>query len=146
MAKKILFVPFSKSGDLLPWVEREMDEKQKEECVQKGSFCFLEKDIAPGFVTRCPQYANDVRICYKPNYVFEDTLVFVGYVRGCSAARIQFTAESNGAKYEMFLSDFEDAMMHSRIEYTDEKQTGIRISGNFTFVKKGQNFGVRKVV
>jgi hypothetical protein len=70
------------------------------------------------------------------NFVFNDTLSFKKYGRGRSSITFEFIRESNGKTVSMFVSDFSAIVK----ELVDGK-----ISGEFTFVKKGANFGCKKV-
>lgn len=70
---------------------------------------------------------------WRENFVFSDTLTYAGYQRGRPAAYFKFTRES-GASVTMFLTDFEDIvpnMAHGKV------------TGRWTFCKRGQNYGVR---
>lgn len=145
MAKNVLLVPFDKNGNLLPYVDTLLSPAQEEYCLKNGSCELYIKDVWPGLASRCPERKNEVAYVFRPNSVFEDALVMTGYTRGCSAARLVFKSERTGCTCEMFLTDFEQAVLSSRIEYKDEKQKGIRLVGRFTYVKRGQNYGVRKI-
>lgn len=69
------------------------------------------------------------------NYEFEDTLELVSYGRGRSS--VTFTLKrTDGKTISMFVSDFFDAA---------HKMNNGKITGRFTFVKKGQNYGCKMV-
>lgn len=70
------------------------------------------------------------------NYIFEDELEYVCYGRGRSSVTFEFISLKDGRKYEMFISDFDSIV--------NEMKNG-KIKGKFTFVKKGQNFGFKKI-
>lgn len=70
-----------------------------------------------------------------PNFSFEDTLVYQGYGRGRSAVYVNFVRESNGKSVTMFISDFIDISVAGRM------CDGGKVTGVFTFVKKGANYG-----
>lgn len=76
---------------------------------------------------------------YKDNYVFDDKLEFRYFCRGRSAAYALFksTNINDCRQYTMFLTDLEQIM---------HKMTNGVISGKFTFVKRGQNFGVSLII
>lgn len=74
---------------------------------------------------------------YKDPYEFTDTLTYVGYGRGRSAAHFYFK-DSKNKTYNMFISDFDDLIK------TGKFSSGT-ITATFTFVKKGQNFGIQLV-
>lgn len=75
---------------------------------------------------------------WRDNYVFEDTLIYKGYGRGRSSVTFYFD-DSNGNTYEMFISDFDDLFRKLG------GFTGLTISGKWTFVKKGKNYGIKAV-
>lgn len=69
------------------------------------------------------------------NFEFEDTLELVSYGRGRSS--VTFTLKrSDGTTVSMFVSDFFDAAF---------KMKEGKITGRFTFIKKGQNYGCKLV-
>lgn len=70
---------------------------------------------------------------YKDNYEFFSTLTFSHFSRGRSAAYAHFTTVS-GMKCTMFLRDLEEVMPFLK---------NGSVTGTFTFVKRGQNFGVK---
>lgn len=70
---------------------------------------------------------------FKDNYEFSTTLKFSYFVRGCSAAYAQFVSVS-GMKCTMFLKEFEEVIPYLK---------NGSITGDFTFCKHGQNFGVK---
>jgi hypothetical protein len=72
---------------------------------------------------------------YKDNYEFFSTLTFSHFSRGRSAAYAHFIATS-GMKCTMFLKDFEESVPYIK---------NGALTGTFTFVKRGQNFGVKIV-
>ena len=72
---------------------------------------------------------------YRDNYEFFTTLTFMHFCRGCSAAYAVFVSVS-GMRCSVFLKDFEEIIPYLK--------SG-SITGNFTFVKRGQNFGVKLV-
>ena len=75
---------------------------------------------------------------WRDNYVFEDTLTYETYYRGRSSATICFK-DTNGHTYEMFMSDFD-------ILITAKGLNGKSVSGKWTFVKKGKNYGIKAVI
>lgn len=74
-------------------------------------------------------------VIWRDNFVFEDTISYDGYSRGRSAAYFHFKG-TNDKSMTMFLSDFEDV-----IPYLNNG----KVSGKFTFCKKGQNYGVKMI-
>jgi hypothetical protein len=69
------------------------------------------------------------------NYEFEDTLTYDGYSRGRSAAYFSFL-RSDGRKVTVFLTDFESIVNH---------MVKGKITGKFTFCKRGMNFGCKLI-
>ncbi|TCU34113.1 hypothetical protein [Rhizobium azibense] len=65
------------------------------------------------------------------NFEFEDTLKFSTMARGRSAAYFYFK-RSNGAKVVVFMKDLCEMMPHINKG---------KITGKFTFTKRGQNYG-----
>lgn len=72
---------------------------------------------------------------YKSNYNFFTTLTFLHFVRGQSAAYAVFTC-TGGTRCSMFLVDLETVIPHLK---------NGQITGEFTFCKRGQNFGVKLI-
>lgn len=79
---------------------------------------------------------NKGRWIWKENYVFEDELKFKGFYRGCSSAGAKFISLKDGKEYNVFLKDLE------QIITAKDLCSGV-ISGQFTFVKRGSNYGIR---
>lgn len=71
---------------------------------------------------------------WKPNYQFQDTLTFVGFSYGRSAGRARLK-DSRGNEYGMYMSEFERILLEGRM-------TGVTINGNWTFGKRGSNYGI----
>ena len=69
-----------------------------------------------------------------PNYTFFDTLIFDGYSRGRSAANMILKSKKLNIKYSVFMSDIGEIIM---------KMNKGEISDNFTFTKKGANYGMK---
>jgi hypothetical protein len=75
---------------------------------------------------------------WRDNYVFHDTLIVEEFRRGRSAAKFLLRSES-GQKYEMFMSDMLEMVQKAElIAYG-------HIEGDWTFAKKGSNYGVKLV-
>ncbi len=121
--KQKLFIPFDDKGNLLSYVYNSMTDDEKEICQREGH---VDRDNGSRVIT------------FVTNYEFSDTMTFDGFSRGRSSVKAHFTSEATGKKYEMFISDFEDAIK------TGEFREG-RIEGKFTFVKKGENYGLALV-
>lgn len=74
-----------------------------------------------------------------PNKPFGDCLRYKGYSRGRSSAKIIFESEINGSSYGMFLTDFDGLMEQVGMNALN----GRGVSGQFSFVKRGQNYGIK---
>ena len=73
----------------------------------------------------------------EPDYEWDDTLVYLTYSRGRSAAYFEFESERFG-KVQMFMSDFDKLI----------KSVGIqdcKVTGRWGFRKAGANIGVYRV-
>lgn len=73
------------------------------------------------------------------NYSFRDTLSFIGYSRGRSSAKIDWISATTGAEYGMFLTDFEELVKKVGFNALD----GRGVNAEFTFCKRGQNYGIK---
>lgn len=71
---------------------------------------------------------------WRDNVPFTDTLLFVTFARGRSAAHALFL-RSDGTQVQMFLADLEDVLKRG------VGPTG-RVTGRWMFCKRGQNYGV----
>lgn len=69
---------------------------------------------------------------WKPNEVFEETLIFEGTGRGRSSALFYFRGETSGKRYSMFMKD------------AGEILSGLKLSGTWTYCKRGENYGVKR--
>lgn len=72
------------------------------------------------------------------NFIFTDTLQFVGFSRGRSSVKANYISQlGDRNEYEMFLSDFEELVLAG-------DNVNI-LSGEFCFRKQGANYGVVKL-
>jgi hypothetical protein len=71
---------------------------------------------------------------YVDNFEWEDTLEYESFGRGTSAAHLYFKSTITGKSYQMFLKDFEDIV---------KLLVDGKVSGIWTFCKRGQNYGVK---
>lgn len=78
---------------------------------------------------------SDDNIEYVGNKVFEDTLTYVQTRRGRSSAVFIFE-DSQGATYQMFMTDIDDLLKTKNI-------SNGRVKAKWTFQKRGQNYGIR---
>ena len=80
----------------------------------------------------------------RENYVFEADLYIAGYERGCFSAvliLVPYEEKDKGwreqkVRYQVFMSDTEDII---------KEMVKGRIKANFTWTKKGANYGLKLV-
>lgn len=89
-----------------------------------GSLCHHESDVPWGRVVE-----------WRPIEPFHAALTYAGSRRGRSAAYFYWTDDATGARYPMFMSGMDGALEAGAIQ-------GNRITGRFTVVKMGQNYGL----
>lgn len=75
-------------------------------------------------------------VVWKDNFEFEDSMAFCGFTRGRSAAHANVKSEKTGQVYTMFLKDLGDAIPYLK----DGK-----LHGQFTFAKRGTNYGIKYI-
>lgn len=80
---------------------------------------------------------RDWEIFWKDNVVFEATLAYSGFSRGRSAAGFKMK-DSDGHRYYLMMSEMDRIMALGGWD-------GNKITGKWTFVKKGQNYGVQLI-
>lgn len=102
--------------------------------MSKGKTGQYDIPFCNGDLLHYPEVYGSRVIEWRPNYVFEDTLEYVGYARGRSAAYLKFRSKRNEKTYSMFMTDF-DNCAHSLIFG--------ELEGKFTFIKRGQNYGLQ---
>jgi len=73
---------------------------------------------------------------WRDNCKFEDCLEYMTYCRGRSATYFEFQGVDMDRKYTMFLKEF-DAIV--------KKLDNGMLSGTWTFIKRGTNYGVKLV-
>lgn len=84
------------------------------------------------------EYITVESIVWKENYEFEDTLRLTGMSRGRSAANFNLKSETNGKDYNLFMTDIVNLIQNATLN------KGI-VKGVWTFVKRGQNYGIKLV-
>jgi len=112
-ANKQVLIPFDIKGNMLNWTAQDPGV------------------IAPPPTGPYPGYY--AAASWKPNYEFADTMEYRDFRKGRSAANAYFTSLKDGKEYCFFLKDFHDVI---------PKMVKGRLSGTFTFVKRGANYGV----
>lgn len=81
-----------------------------------------------------PYYVKNYGYKYVDNFEWEDTLEYETYGRGTSAAHLYFKSTITGKSYQMFLKDFGNIA---------KRLIDGKVSGKWTFCKRGQNYGVK---
>jgi hypothetical protein len=74
------------------------------------------------------------QLVWKDNYEFRTTMTFIDYVRGRSAA-YWLLSDDDDLHYTMFMKDMRDLVQNATIVKGS-------VSGLWTFVKRGMNYGV----
>ena len=72
---------------------------------------------------------------WKDNYNFYDELQYFDYRKGRSSVQFYFRSLLNKQEYPMFISDFHKVLLNKQLKNNI-------ITGNFTFHKKGCNYGI----
>ncbi len=72
---------------------------------------------------------------WEDNVEFPGPIEITGYARGCSAAYFEGQLK-NGCSVVIFLTDFEEMLPHL---------VNGSVDGLFTFIKRGQNYGVKMI-
>lgn len=75
---------------------------------------------------------------WRDNYIFSDTLQFVQFNNMKTSVQAEFKSLCDNRRYIMFLSELERCIRSDAI-------SNARITGRFTFVKKGTNYSVSYV-
>lgn len=73
----------------------------------------------------------------RKNYIFTDTLYYDTFTRGRSSVKFYFK-DAKGIRYEMFATDFSNLVKSENVS--------VGVLGRWSFVKRGANFGIVKVV
>ena len=120
MANKKRCIPFE-NGNPVEYTGYDLTDDEVEQCYQNGSY---RRDT--------DRYMG--RYEWRPNLPFRAVLSYDGYARGRSSAGFVFKDE-NGHRYWMFMTDI-DAAIRAGVQ-------PLEIRGEFEFVKRGQNYGVR---
>ena len=80
------------------------------------------------------EYAEGFR--WVDNHGFDATLTFDGYYRGRSAGGFRF--KDNLYTYYMFMKDIDQLIKGRVLEYG-------KVTGTWTFIKRGMNYGIKLV-
>lgn len=75
---------------------------------------------------------------WRDNYEFDDKLRIANISRGQSSAKFILKSDTDGREYPMFMKDMLELIQTSKIS------NGIVIA-KWTFVKRGQNYGIKVV-
>lgn len=120
-AKTPLKIPFDKKGNLLDWTSSKFPDPP-------GGHWESQPNGAPSKFIRSGEW--------RDNYVFHAILTVTGSERGRSAARVTLQDEE-GHEYIMFLTDTVHLLQNAKtIAYG-------MIEGDWTFQKRGSNYGVK---
>ena len=125
MSKKNLCIPFDPEGNLLGYSYYGIASNDEIKCMNEGKFEYYSERNG----------VSTLREVFKPNFKFSDELIFNRFSRGCSSVKAHFTSSNTNKKYEMFITDFQDVILADK--FNDHK-----ISGTFTFIKRGLNYGI----
>ena len=87
-----------------------------------------------------PYYSKDYykQFVWEPNQIFSDTLEYLKCYPTNGSAHFIFISRTNGRRYSMFLSDFDDMMKEKRLNNNILK-------GEFYFCKKGCSQGLKMI-
>lgn len=87
------------------------------------------------------KYHNPSDIVKEPNKIFSDTLEYTDYVSASQGgnSKIQFTSLISRKTYNMFITDFNDAVLA-------RKFINNLLVGDFYFCRKGTSQGVRLII
>lgn len=89
--------------------------------------------VEAGEIVEVPTYV------WKENFEFEATLEVYGITRGRSAARFRLrNTEAPFERYEMFMTCVEDLLVNGEVSKG-------RITGRWTFCKRGSNYSLKPV-
>jgi len=78
---------------------------------------------------------NTTDIIWKQNYTFEKILTASDMSRGQSSATFTLV-DDEGLEHNMFMKDMLTMVQNAKIEYG-------KINAVWTFIKRGQNYGIR---
>jgi len=80
------------------------------------------------------RYMDKYNLRWEDNYEFEDILKYSGFSRGNSSCTIQFRSINSGKEYTMFMKELNDCI---------DKLVEGKLTGKFTFCKRGENYGIK---
>ena len=121
MAKKLICFPFI-DGNLQEWSHNNLNDVDRER-VYNG-----EEVITDLY------YNSQKKEIWKPNTEVELTLHYNGYGRGRSAVTF-YWLDDDGHEYPMFITDVDELL-------TQDMGTS-KVHAIFTYVKRGQNYGIK---
>lgn len=123
MAKKLICYPFITNNDgtdtLQDWVNVELDDNERELCYKQGNLITTE---------------YNQRILWHKQQRRNLTLTYQGYGRGRSSVTF-YWKDQDGNGYPMFLKDMDYMLKNNKVKS--------KISGEFEFIKRGQNYGIK---
>lgn len=127
MSKKEILYPVYKENR---YAERAYTDEKGKETIE---YEVGDVVVVKGTLIAYPTSTRDVE--WVSNKVFKETLNYIGFSRGRSSATFVFK-DGTGAEYPMFMKDMDELLSTKNI---DEG----RVSGFWTFCKRGQNYGIR---
>lgn len=114
--------------EIVQSIKCDHEERKKKMSNYQIPFCAKTGDLL-----HHPDDGNFTGTVWKDNSIFWARLHFAGYRRGRSAAYLVFE-DSDGREFNVFLADF--------VDMVPKLDKGI-IKGDFTFCKRGQNYGLK---
>jgi len=110
-----------------------------------GNVVFLDGQFQDYWNTYWWSAPREREVVIFKNTVFSDVLTFKGYGRGRSSAVFYFHSNKFNAQVQMFMSDMTGILQNYLGESAVTSQGPLMLKGHFTFVKKGQNYGIKYV-
>jgi hypothetical protein len=74
---------------------------------------------------------------WKDNYIFKDSMQILEYSRGRSSILFSLKSQTDGTEYSVFVSDMMDIISSCTIT------NGLIMDKEWTFIKKGSNYGMK---
>ena len=121
MAKKLICFPFI-DGNLQEYSSHNLNDSERER-VYNG------EEVVREFV-----YNKDKKVIWKPNEEVELTLHYKDYGRGRSSVTF-YWVDDNGRRYPMFITDMDELLK--------QDMGTSNVHAIFTYVKRGQNYGIK---
>lgn len=105
----------------------------------------IKRKATTGTYKRPCKWVKDVHDEERDNYEFDECLEIYGFVRGCSSAvMILRPADDHGKDFNYVNSIYYQVFLTDSKEIIQHMIHGV-IYGKWTFVKRGENFGIKLV-